>query len=62
MVEFVMRLKKHRCEFGAMIGNEFKVFVGVVNNVYTRYVEIVEDDGKIIFLNQEKVTYVSPDV
>ena len=62
MVEFVMRLKNHRCEFGAVIGTESKVITGVVKNVYTRFVEVTEDDGKVIFISQDKVTYVRPDV
>lgn len=62
MVEFVMRLKNHRCEFGAMLGDQATIITGVVKNVYTAYVEIVEDDGKVLFLSQDKVTYVRPDV
>ncbi len=62
MVEFVMRLKNHRCEIGCMLGGEAKVITGVVKNVYTSYVELVEDNGKVIFVNQNTVTYVRPDV
>jgi hypothetical protein len=45
-----------------MLGGEAKVITGVVKNVYTSYVELVEDNGKVIFVNQNTVTYVRPDV